>query len=75
MKFGLHILNIYGYLYVEMVSWQRLQRVKKLFQIWLNTKYTVENWGTMSYKWMPTRFPNTYKAIYSINELINDLIT
>ena len=28
----------------------------------------------MLQKWMPTHYPNTYKAIYSINEFINDIV-
>ena len=34
--------------YDEVLSWQRSQHVKIEFQIWLKTKYTVENWGTMT---------------------------
>ena len=28
----------------------------------------------MSLKWMPTHYPIPYKAIYSMNELINDIV-
>ena len=28
----------------------------------------------MPQNWMPTQYPNTYKAIFSNNELINDIV-
>ena len=61
-------------LYVEMVSWQRLQRVKILIPNLTEYKIYSGKLGYHLIKWMPTRYPNTYKAIYSINELINDIV-
>ena len=44
MQFGQHILNIYGQFYVEIVSWQRSQRIKIVIQILTKYKiYTLQN--------------------------------
>ena len=44
MHFGQHILNIYGHFYVEMVSLQRLQRIKIVISILTKYKiYTLQN--------------------------------
>ena len=61
-------------LYVEMVSWQRRQWVK--ISIPNLTEYKIYSWklGYHLIKWLPTYYPNTYKAIYSINELICDIV-
>ena len=60
--------------YVEMVSWQRPQRVKILIPNLI--EYKIYSWklGFHIIKWMPTHYPNTNKAIYSINELIYDIV-
>ena len=74
MKLGLHILNMYGQFICEMVSWQISKSVKKLIPNL--TKYKIYSWklGYDIIKWIPTRYLNTYKTIYSINELINDIV-
>ena len=60
--------------YVEMVSWQRPQRVKILIPNL--TEYKIYSWnlGYHVIK-MNAHPPNTYKAIFSIKELINDIVT
>ena len=60
--------------YVEMVSWQRPQRVKILISNL--TEYKIYSWklGYHAIKWMLAHYPYTYKAIYSINKLINDIV-
>ena len=61
-------------LYVEMVSGQRPQRVNILIPNL--TEYKIYSWklGYDVIKWIPTHYPNTYKAIYSINELLSDIV-
>ena len=47
MKFSQHILNIYG----QFLCWNGIfDRIvlKFEFQIWMNTKIIVDNWGTMA---------------------------
>ena len=61
-------------LYVEMVSWQRPQHVKMLIPNL--TEYNIYSWklGYHAIKWMPTQYPNTYKASFSNNELTNNIV-
>ena len=61
-------------LYVELVSRQRPQCVKMLIPNF--TEYKIYSWklGHHAIKWIPTQNPNTYKAIFSNNELTNDII-
>ena len=75
MKFCLHILNIYG----KIICWNGIL-TKTLTCKNFNSKFDwIQNIqlkiGVPSHKkWMPIRYHNTYKAIYSINELINDIV-
>ena len=60
-------------LYVEMVSWQRPQPVKMLIPNLTEYKIYSRKLGYHAIKWMPTQYPNTYKAILSNSEIINDI--
>ena len=60
-------------LYVEMVSWQRPQPVKMLIPNLIEYKIYSRKMGYYAIKCMPTQYPNTYKAILSSSELINDI--
>ena len=60
-------------LYVEMVSWQRLQSVKMFIPNLTEYKIYSRKLGYHAIKLMPTQYPNTYKAILGNSELINDI--